>query len=572
MWAAEKVDQSRRVTGQRVVGAMRIDEELMPAPTNILLVDDSPDKLLALSVALAELGQNIVTAQSGREALRHVMHQEFAVILLDVHMPEMDGFETASLIRQYKKSSQTPIIFITAYDDDTHAAQGYSLGAVDYILAPVVPEVMRAKVSVFVQLYRQRVQIEEQAMQQLALVQEQAARKTAEAANRMKDEFLAILSHELRTPLSAILGWVQLLKMGERSEADVNSGLEVIDRNARAQEKIIESLLDVSRIISGKLPLELRPVNVAEIVNAAIATIGPEVEAKQLTLTSESSELPLVDADPTRLQQVIWNLLSNAVKFSRAGDAIIVVTKQIEESVEVSVRDSGEGIPAEFLPYVFDRFRQADASTTRRHGGLGLGLAIVRQLVEMHGGQVAATSQGAGRGSMFTVRLPIKSEESPPAEAGNISFVERAVVYSDSCLSGIRVVVVDDEPDARQLVNKVLTREGAEVVVAASTFEALACVARRAPDIVVSDIGMPGQDGYVLVRELRKRFSAAVLPAIALTAYARPEERQLALDSGFQMHLTKPLNVESLINAVSQLATKSQSERDGAIATNGKQR
>ncbi len=232
------------------------------AKANILIVDDSQAKLLAMSVALAELGQNIVTAQSGREALRQLLTEEFAVILLDIHMPEMDGFETAALIRKRKRSAHVPIIFVTAYDDDAYAAQGYSLGAVDYVLTPVVPEVLRAKVGVFVELFRQRMQIKEQAVQQVALAHEQAARKTAEAANRLKDEFLAILSHELRTPLSAILGWVQLLQMSERTDALVDNGLEVIERNARAQAKIIEDLLDVSRIISGKLQLELKPSSI----------------------------------------------------------------------------------------------------------------------------------------------------------------------------------------------------------------------------------------------------------------------------------------------------------------------
>jgi CheY-like chemotaxis protein len=269
------------------------------------------------------------------------------------------------------------------------------------------------------------------------------------------------------------------------------------------------------------------------------------------------------------LQQVVWNLLSNAVKFSRPGGIIKVVTRQVDESVEVSVSDMGEGIAAEFVPYVFDRFRQADASTTRRHGGLGLGLAIVRQLVEMHGGSVAVTSPGVGQGSMFSVRLPIKSKELPPAEGSDSGSPERAASQSESSLDGVRVIVVDDEPDARQLVNKLLSREGADVVVAASTSEALECVAKQAPDIVVSDIGMPGQDGYVLVRELRKQFSPVDLPAIALTAYARPEERQLALDSGFQMHLTKPLDVQTLISAVSQLAMKASSVRNGTVGSNG---
>jgi CheY-like chemotaxis protein/two-component sensor histidine kinase len=353
--------------------------------------------------------------------------------------------------------------------------------------------------------------------------------------------------------------------MGDRSEADLANGLDVIDRNAHAQAKIIESLLDVSRIISGKLQLELRPVNVAEIVDAAIATIQPEVEAKKLDLARQvDGELPLVEADSTRLQQVVWNLLSNAVKFSFPGGTVRVVTRNVGQAVEVNIIDYGEGIATEFLPYVFDRFRQADASTTRRHGGLGLGLAIVRQVVEMHGGQVAVTSPGPGRGSTFTVRLPAKSARASSVEVSDFPSAEMATaVPSNDCLAGIRLIVVDDEPDARELVGKLLTREGADVTVAASTSEALEAVAEQAPDVLISDIGMPGQDGYVLVREVRKQFSAAKMPAIALTAYARPEERQKALESGFQIHLTKPLNTRTLVAAVLRLAKDASKARNG---------
>ena len=524
-------------------------------PINILVVDDSPDKLLAMSVALAQDGQNIVTAESGREALRHLLHQEFAVILLDVHMPEMDGFETAALVRKHKRSAHIPIIFITAYDDDTYAAQGYSLGAVDYILAPVVPEILRAKVAVFVQLFRQREQIKLQAVQQVALAQEQAARKTAEAANRMKDEFLAMLSHELRTPLSAILGWVQLLKMGDRSESDVATGIDVIDRNARAQAKIIESLLDVSRIISGKLQLEMRPESVEEIVNAAISTIKPESEAKHMTVESAfDAELPIIEADATRLQQIVWNLLSNAVKFTPNGGRVAVAARNLGEVVEISVTDSGEGIAEEFLPHVFDRFRQADASTTRRHGGLGLGLAIVRQLVEMHGGEVAVTSAGRGRGSTFSVRLPIKTPATRSEATVQTNGSEAsAVVESDRCLSGIRLLVVDDEPDARDIVEELLARRGAEVVSAGSAAEAIEILEHFSPNVLISDIGMPEQDGYVLLRQVRERFSATEMPAVALTAYARPEDRQMAFGAGFQVHLTKPIDAAELIAVVFRL-------------------
>jgi len=272
----------------------------LESKVNILIVDDSPSKLLAMEAALTDLGQNVVTAFSGREALRELLRQQFAVILLDVNMPEMDGFETAKLIRERKSSAHVPIIFVTAYEDDAYATQGYSLGAVDYILTPVVPEVLRVKVGVFVELFRQNTRIKEQAEQQIALAQEQSARRTAEAANRMKDEFLAVLSHELRTPLNAILGWIQLLKV-EQTEADLATGLEVIERNAKAQAKIIDDLLDVSRVISGKLQLDLHAANVSDIVDAAVAAVQGAADAKGITISCvQGADVPPVEVDATR--------------------------------------------------------------------------------------------------------------------------------------------------------------------------------------------------------------------------------------------------------------------------------
>ncbi len=539
------------------------------AKANILIVDDSQAKLLAMSVALAELGQNIVTAQSGREALRQLLTEEFAVILLDIHMPEMDGFETAALIRKRKRSAHVPIIFVTAYDDDAYAAQGYSLGAVDYVLTPVVPEVLRAKVGVFVELFRQRMQIKEQAVQQVALAHEQAARKTAEAANRLKDEFLAILSHELRTPLSAILGWVQLLQMSERTDALVDNGLEVIERNARAQAKIIEDLLDVSRIISGKLQLELKPSSIPEIVEAAMAGIRPEAESKHIALRHQvEGPLPQIEVDPTRLQQIVWNLLSNAVKFTPKGGQVSVAVRRAAGKVQISVRDTGDGIKPEFLPFVFDRFRQADASTTRSHGGLGLGLAIVRQLTELHGGEIEVASDGLGKGSMFTVRLPVKPLATRPAVVEGESPAEApSSGDGDQMLVGIHVLVVDDQADAREMIQRILMRFRAEVTVAGSTTEALDVAQRVHPDVLVSDIGMPDRDGYELIREIRRRTPAGELPAIALTAYARPEERQKAIDAGFQVHLAKPVDAKALAALVARLAAASSGKTNGRAAT-----
>lgn len=518
---------------------------------NILVVDDSPSKLLAMSAALADLGQNVVAASSGREALRYLLDKEFAVIILDVNMPDIDGFDTAELIRQHPSSARVPIIFVTAFGDDTHAARGYSLGAVDYLLTPVIPEVLRAKVTVFVDLHRRNLEERAQAEQQLVLAREQMARRTAEAANRMKDEFLATLSHELRTPLNSILGWVQILRMGKPSEDDIHQAIDVIERSARMQAKIIEDLLDVSRIISGKLQLEIHPAHLTQTVEAAIDAIQLSADAKQLTITRKH-ELGalLVRVDARRLQQCVWNLLSNAVKFTPPGGTIEVVTQRCDGELQISVTDSGEGIAADFLPFVFERFRQADASTSRANGGLGIGLALVRELVELHAGRVSVESGGAGLGSTFRIHLPLSvvNDDSSVVDAPS-----RPIAVDDAELLGVRVLVVDDEPDARRWVARVLAQCHAEVVEAGSADAACESFRTFKPQIVVSDIGMPGRDGYDLVRELRSYSFGKDVPAIALTAYARSQERSKALSAGFQQHLAKPVSAEELVRCIQQV-------------------
>jgi signal transduction histidine kinase len=524
----------------------------IPDRASILIVDDSPAELLAMSVALSELEQNVITARSGREALRYLLTHEFAVILLDVNMPEIDGFETASLIRQRPSSAHVPIIFVTAYGDDTHAARGYSLGAVDYLLTPVVPEILRAKVAVFVELFRKNALVRAQAEERIALAREQLARRTAEEANRLKDEFLATLSHELRTPLNSILGWAQLLRLGNHDAEELDNGLEVIERNAKIQAKIIEDLLDVSRIISGKLQLEPRATDVSEVVEAAIASVQLNAESKQIEIRRDFADGPFVaTADPTRLQQAVWNLLSNAVKFTPSGGTITVGLHREASELEISVKDTGEGIAPEFLPYIFERFRQADATTSRRHGGLGIGLALVRQLIELHHGQIRAESPGVGQGSTFRVRIPAAA----PTVAAPASTTARPASVPDPPpeLRGRRIVVVDDEPDARSWLKRVLSELKAEVFEASSAHEAFELIKRCQPNLLVSDIGMPERDGYELIRDVRACPATMRVPAIALTAYARPEERHKALDAGFQIHLAKPVDASHLVLAVNHL-------------------
>jgi hypothetical protein len=399
----------------------------------------------------------------------------------------------------------------------------------------------------------------------------EAALVEAERAGRMKDEFLATLSHELRTPLNAILGWAQILRGNPGDAADVAEGVEIIERNARAQTQIIEDLLDMSRIVSGKIRLDVRPLDLAGVVRAAVETVRPAADAKGVRLDVVPDPLVgPVTGDPNRLQQVFWNLLTNAVKFTPRGGRVRVAIDRVDAHVEVSVNDTGEGIPPDFLPYVFDRFRQADATTTRRHGGLGLGLAIVRQLAEVHGGSVRVTSGGAGRGSTFTVALPLTPTAAGPDAASQPPDpgTGRAPLPGASCASvaGVRVLVVDDEPDARGLVKRLLEDCGAVVTTAGSAQEAFERVRAERPDVLVSDIGMPGEDGYALIRRVRALGAAqgGEVPAVALTAYARAEDRMKAVLAGFQHHVVKPVEPAELITMIAGLAKRSV--RDGAPA------
>ena len=745
---------------------------------NILLVDDRPEKLLAIEAVLEDLGQNIVRAYSGRDALRCLLNQEFAVILLDVNMPGMDGFETAQLIRQRPATHDVPIIFVTAYGDETHIARGYEIGAVDYIHAPVVPEVLRSKVAVFVELYRTTEQVKRQAeslrrrasqLQRLAeaslvissassidrmlqavtdaardvvgshqaitlfidprpgagsklrthafasyspkyaewagqalsldeitgtavfrsrtatrLTEEEllehpdweivrkvrippikggmlaapltgrdgmqlgviylcdrgeSGKFTADdemvavqlsqmasiaienllfseerEANRIKDEFLSMLSHELRTPLNAILGWTQLLRI-ENTTGEVAHGLEVIERNARAQAKLVEDMLDVSRVSAGKLRLVRRDIPLAPIIRSAIDVIRPDAENKSIDLQVTLDESPdrLVHADPDRIQQVVWNLLSNAVKFTPKGGRVEVALVQVDDSFRLRVSDSGRGISPSFLPYVFDRFRQADSSSTRTHGGLGIGLTIVRHIVELHGGTVMAASPGEGQGATFTVMLPIATstssqaqrrasdalgadgrsdDEDPPrvrassngetngdsngksdgsdgqSERGGTTPASFKAFGAD--LTGTRVLVVDDAPDALFFIAETLRRSGATVDPAGSVEEALAMFRQNRPDVVISDIAMPDRDGYDMIRAVRELPPSlgGQVPAVALTAYAREEDRLRSLSAGFQVHLAKPVEPTAIVSAVAY-ARSMTAGKDDAQPGNG---
>src|SRR5688572_11484566 len=377
-----------------------------------------------------------------------------------------------------------------------------------------------------------------------------AALAAAEEANRLKDEFLAVVSHELRTPLNAILGWARMLRAGSLSTDDVPRALETIERNAQAQAQLIEDLLDVSRIVSGKLRLEMRTVDLGEVVREALETVRPTADARGVTLTPALAPVGPVSGDMHRLQQIVWNLLSNSIKFTPRGGSVHVSLEQLGPLVRIVVSDTGQGIDPEFLPLVFDRFRQAASSASGKmpRTGLGLGLAIVRNLVEAHAGSVRAASDGPGKGAAFTVELPVMLGRAVRAiESTQPAF--HFSVETTSSLRGIRILVVDDDADAREMLQVALRQFGGEVRVAASADEALEALAADAPDVLVSDIEMPENSGYDLIRRVRRHESPSLqrLPAVALTAYARTEDRVKVLLAGFQTHVPKPVEPAELV-------------------------
>jgi PAS domain S-box-containing protein len=389
------------------------------------------------------------------------------------------------------------------------------------------------------------------------LESERVARSEAERLGHMKDEFLATLSHELRTPLNAIQGWVSLLRKRNVSSEDLKRGLETIERNVRNQAQIVNDLLDMSRIISGKVHLEVQPLHLHEVINNGIETLRQSAAAKNIRIQAMlDSRIGLVRGDPNRLQQVLWNLLSNAVKFTPSGGRVQIVLERVNSHVEICIEDSGIGIRAEFLPYVFDRFRQGDPSTTRRHGGLGLGLSIVRSLVELHGGSVRVKSPGENQGSTFIVALPISHVRTDERELqGHAQSTDPLQLVDLPQLENVSVLIVDDEPDGRDLIARILEERGAQTACVSSAAEALEALAGKKFDILLSDIGMPEVDGFELIRRVRLLDASrpGPIPAIAITAYARPEDRQRSLLAGFHMHLSKPVETGELIASIAGL-------------------
>jgi len=744
---------------------------------NVLLVDDRPENLLAMQTILEDLGQNLVCAASGHEALRFLLTEDVALILLDVQMPGLNGFDFAELVRERERTQHTPIIFVSATSrDEQYVFKGYSLGAVDYMTKPFEPEILKSKVRFFTRLFLQNQEIKRQAAlleqtnseldslntelearvqrrtaqlesanQELEneisvrrhsearlatehaitrtladafnletavpailqtfcehmeadicclwslneagntlscthiehsggaddyqsfmnetrrinltrgiglpghvwkknapvwlpntvrgekyprasfaasvglhsaigfpikitrefygviefftrrplmpdqpllnmleaigseigqfiqrkrveaerenlLLREKALREKAEIASRLKDEFLATVSHELRTPLNAIIGWGQILQTGKLEPQKQADALQTIFRNAKTQAQLINDLLDTSRLMTGNLLLNLSPTPLIPVVETAIDAVRPSAEAKEITFSTRyNSTIEKITCDPQRLQQIIWNLLTNAVKFTPNGGQVTITLEQSKETIQIIVSDDGEGIAPDFLPFVFDRFRQADSSSTRKHNGLGLGLAIVRHLAELHGGSVSVTSEGHGLGAAFTVTLPLSlmsdSSVKPLKEKTN---GHKPSENSKTELRGIRVLIVDDDADTCEMLTFALNLLGAEAQASMSVSEAFVSIADWKPDILLTDINMPGEDGYSLINKLRTSTpkKGANIPAIALTALARPEDTEQALSAGFQLHLSKPVDIEELAEAIVNLAKK----------------
>jgi PAS domain S-box-containing protein len=647
---------------------------------NILLVDDHPPNLLALEAILRPLRQRLLSASSGREALQWLAREEVAVVLLDMRMPGLDGFRTADLIRSKQPNAPVPLIFLTAADiDPADILHGYERGAVDFLMKPFEPEILRYKVAVFVELYKKEQMVRRQAAQlrqqeretlehrsearfhrlldsvPLGVIVTDSERRpfywnhsalrytgapldhlneraslaepvhagdrahvaaewttaeqdkrqfelkfrlrcsdgsyrwhlgrgvpqfdethsitgwiltaadiedqhqaliNAEAANRIKDEFLAVVSHELRNPLNAIIGWVHLLRSGNLDEAKTHRAVETIERNVKLQVSLIDEILDLSRIVRNKVRLACRPIDLVSSIQSTLTALRPQAEEKEINLDWRPVEPPVfVSGDPERLQQVISNLVSNAIKFTPAHGRVGITLTHDEHEARLAVTDTGIGISPEFLPHVFEAFRQAESTTTRQHGGLGLGLAISKRLIELHGGYIRAESDGPSRGARFTVTLPLL-----PPQIDVRSEKPRSTRREPKSLRGLRILIVDDDPDTREILGEILTGHGADVSEASSTHEALNAMEHFAPDVLVSDIAMPGEDGLSLVRQLGQwaALRERRIITIAVTGLSAPQHRRRALEAGFETCMNKPLEpshlIDYIVNATSRAA------------------
>jgi signal transduction histidine kinase len=513
----------------------------------IINCDDTVETRYAKTRILRRAGYEVVECGTGQEALQKTRELMPDLVLLDVQLPDMSGLDVCRRIKEDAVTGILPVIQISGtFVTKDAAREALKHGADIYLTEPLEPKELETVVSVLLRLARTEAGLRE------ALARERAARAQAEEATQIKDQFLANLSHELRTPMNIIIGWSHLLRTGPLDESQRQRATDAIERAARSQAQLIEDLLDVSRIVAGKFRLVKQDIDAGRILQLAVDSLKLVGQAKQLTIamTCEDGDAR-ISGDPDRLQQVFWNLLSNAVKITPSGGRVDARLKTSPEQITIEVTDTGVGIDPEFLPYVFERFRQADSTSTRQHSGIGLGLAIVRHVVELHGGTVRADSAGAGKGATFTVTLP------RVAQGGQQGLNESGALLAANDATGfshppIRVLLVEDDPDAREVTAAGLTKSGFEVHAVSGAVKALELLDVWLPDVVVSDIGMPGMDGYEFVRLLRARAPdrGGNVAALALTAFAGVADAALAHASGYQEHLSKPISPDALAQAI----------------------
>jgi signal transduction histidine kinase len=521
----------------------------------ILVVNDDPGSLIALTGLLSDWveqnGCEMIAANSGQQALREVLKHDFAVILLDVNMPGMDGFETAEAIHSRERSASVPIIFVTAFlADEMNRLKGYQHGAVDYLFTPIIPQILQAKVFVFVALAKKNIELREQAetlrertAELLAsnkrLESEINQRKIAVKQNKAKDEFLAMLGHELRNPLSAITSAASLIAMDSISEEAATRAKLILHRQTRHLTRIVDDLLDLSRVMSGKILLARKPIDLGKLVETCVETMtaAGRTQAYTVNLRTEAAWL---DGDAARIEQIVTNLIDNALKYTPNGGTIDIDTRVEEQLVKLSIRDTGIGIPADLLPRVFDVFVQGEISLDRTKGGLGVGLALVRQLVELHGGTIKATSDGKGQGSTFEITFPHQAHVEPIVLAAPDDYPK----------ASYRVLLIEDNHDAREMMCAMLLAQGHTVFQASDGADGLLAASMHRPELILIDIGLPGIDGYQVARHLRANPETREARLIALTGYGLEADRARALEAGFNLHLVKPIQLDELNAAI----------------------
>jgi len=526
-----------------------------PVLANVLVVDDHPGKLLTYRAILEGVPANLLTAGSGREALDLLLKTEIAVILVDVCMPELDGFELASLIRDHPRFRQTAIIFVSGVHlTDFDRLKGYECGAVDYLPVPIVPEILRAKVNVFVDLHRKT-----RALERLNLeLERRVTQRTAalEEAGRSKDEFLAVLAHELRNPLAAIRAAAHVIGFPTVTPAASAQSAKVIERQVEHLVRLVDDLVDVSRITRGLVELRRAPVEIEEVVARSVETSRPLIEMRGLVLSIDIAPGPLqVDGDVTRLTQALTNVLCNAAKFTEPGGRVTLSAEQFGPDAVIRVVDTGVGIAPDVLPTVFELFAQGERKFDRTSTGLGIGLAVVRRLVELHGGTATVQSGGTGRGTAVTIRLPLLADPAVAAARAVAAPPERAEVGA-SAVDPCRVLVVDDNADAAEGVAAMLRMCGHEVVTAEDGVAALQLAESFAPDVALLDLGMPRLNGYETARRIREQPSGRRMALVALTGWGQPRDRDSTRQAGFDAHLIKPIASEELVETLSRLGRR----------------